>query len=180
MTELATLARPYAKAIYSLAAERNNVEAISRDLAELSALIRDEALISYMGQPRLTAAEQSEIMCRAQGNTLCAETQGLVRELAHYKRLSLLPQVNAQFVKYVQEHQGSMDVEVVSAFAMSDSDLQVMAKALCQKFNRQVTMATEVDSSLLGGVVIRSGDMVIDASIRGKIAKLRDLLNSQV
>ncbi len=180
MTELATLARPYAKAVYALAVERQNIDAISRDLAELSALIRDESLISYIGQPRLTAAEQSEILCRAQGNTLTAEAQGLVRELAHYKRLSLIPHVQGQFEAYVREHLGSMDVEVISAFAMSDSDMQTMAKTLSEKFNRQVTLATEVDSSLLGGVVIRSGDLVIDASIRGKIAKLRDLLNSQV
>ena len=91
---------------------------------------------------------------------------------------ALLPEIAALFDLYKAEQEKSVDVEVTSAFALNQEQQDKLAKVLSARLNREVRLQVEEDSSLIGGVVIRAGDLVIDGSIRGKIAKLAEALKS--
>ncbi len=179
MSELATLARPYAKAYFRLALEEGQMELRSRELALLAVIIRDSSFIQYLSRPEWTAVQQADLVCRIPEEPLSSTATGLVNELAHYKRLALLPQVFVLYELYRSEAQSTMDVQVTTAFPLSDTEEAEIIRSLSVRMARTVKAHVEIDPSLMGGLVVRAGDLVIDASVRGKIARLRDTLNSQ-
>ncbi len=178
MAELTTLARPYAKAVFRLAMEQKNLAAWSDMLALLAALMRDKELAAYLSQPRWTAAEQAAALCKVAGEAVSTQAQALVGELAHYKRLTLLPYIAALYEQYRADQERSVEVQVTSAYDMTPEQTLQLQQALGSRLGRDVHIASHTDASLLGGVIVHAGDLVIDASVRGRIAKLRDSLNS--
>jgi F-type H+-transporting ATPase subunit delta len=98
--------------------------------------------------------------------------------LAANRRLSLLPEIAALFNTYRADFERTVDIEVTSAYELTDEQQQKLAQALSTKLERQVSLAASMDKSLIGGVIVRTGDMVIDASVRGKLTKLADALGS--
>jgi F-type H+-transporting ATPase subunit delta len=98
--------------------------------------------------------------------------------LAQNKRLDLLPQITVLFAGYKANFEKSVDVEVVSAFELADEMTQKLAAALGRRLEREVNVHTTTDASLLGGVLIRAGDLVIDGSVRGRLNKLATAMNS--
>jgi F-type H+-transporting ATPase subunit delta len=112
------------------------------------------------------------------GDALSAKVQNFVCVLAENKRVELLPEISTLFEQLKANQERSVDVDVVSAFAL-DSDLQQrLAQALRSKLQREVTINASVDTSLLGGVLVRAGDVVIDGSVRGRLAKLAQAMTS--
>ena len=98
--------------------------------------------------------------------------------LAENRRLALLAEIAALFDTYRADLERTVDIEVTAAFELTDEQQQKLAQALSKKLERQVSLAASLDKSLIGGVIIRTGDMVIDASVRGKLNKLADALGS--
>ncbi len=98
--------------------------------------------------------------------------------LAQNKRLAALPEIAALYETLKSQKEQSVDVEITSAFALSDEQASKLAASLKQKLGREVNVTTAEDKSLVGGVIIRAGDLVIDGSVRGKLAKLAEKLNS--
>ena len=98
--------------------------------------------------------------------------------LASNKRLEALPAIRELFDEMRAEAEGELEVEVTAAFALSPTQTQSLAKTLTEKLTRQVNLTCTVDPALIGGAVIRAGDLVIDASVRGKLGKLGATLNS--
>lgn len=110
---------------------------------------------------------------------LCNEgTSNLLVVLSENERFALLPEISAQFELLKAEHDKSADVVVTSAFALSDAQQNTLAVKLSAKLDRAVTLTVNVDSALIGGVIIRAGDLVIDDSVRGKLSKLAEAMNS--
>ncbi|NNM52073.1 MAG: F0F1 ATP synthase subunit delta [Pseudomonadales bacterium] len=178
MAELTTLARPYAKAVFRLALEQKNLAEWSDVLALLAAFMHDKELAAYLSQPRWTAAEQAAALCKVAGEAVSPQAQALVGELAHYKRLTLLPYIAALYEQYRADQERSVEVQVTSAYDMTPEQTLQLKQALGRRLGREVHIASHTDASLLGGVIVHAGDLVIDASVRGRIAKLRDSLNS--
>ena len=98
--------------------------------------------------------------------------------LANYKRLSLLPEIERLFDELKSERERSVNVVVNSAFPLDSAAEQKLATVLKQKLQREVSVETTVDESLLGGVLIKAGDVVIDGSVKGRLAKLAEAMNS--
>ena len=90
----------------------------------------------------------------------------------------MLPEIYAQFAQYKANQEKTVDVEVISAFDLADSARDKLAEVLGKKLERQVEVQTSTDSNLLGGVLIRAGDLVIDGSVRGRLNKLAEAMNS--
>ncbi len=178
MAELITLARPYAKAVFRLALEHDALAAWSRALGVLTAILADARVAQRLTQPGLTAAAQAEFLADIAGDAIDAEQRRLLAELTRYKRLTLLPQVAELFEIYKAEREHKVEVEVVSAFAIDTADREALGLALQRQLGREVHIHVRQDADLIGGVVVHAGDLVIDASLRGRIAKLRDSLNS--
>jgi F-type H+-transporting ATPase subunit delta len=177
MAELSTLARPYAKAAFEYALESNQLQAWSKMLTLTAAVSEQDKVAELLASPEATSSELADTFVNLCGDQLDQKAANFIGELAHHKRLSLLPQINEQFEALKALQQQVVDVEVSSAFELDDSQVQTLAGKLKVSLNREVQMHTQVDKDLLGGVLIRAGDLVIDGSVRGKLAKLAEVMN---
>lgn len=178
MAELSTLARPYAKAAFNTALDNNQLDQWSTILSTLAAISEQETIRGLIANPALSAGDKARALKGVAGDVLDEGTGNLLDVLAENRRLTLLSEINEQFEALKAEHEKSADVLVTSAFSLSDSQQKTLTEKLTTKFGRKVSLTVNVDESLIGGVVIKSGDLVIDDSVRGKLAKLAEAMNS--
>lgn len=172
MAELSTLARPYAKAAFEYAFANNDLGGWSTQLATAAVVSENAALKKLLSSPSLTAERRAKTLLDVCGDALGGKVQNFVRVLAENKRLELLPFIFEQFEQLKANQEKTVDVDVVSAFALEGELTQKLAQALRGKLQREVNVNASVDAALLGGVVIRAGDVVIDGSVRGRLEKL--------
>ena len=131
-----------------------------------------------LDDPALTSEQQARALNDVCGDATSSEMKNFVSILATNKRLGLLPEIQAQFELFKANREKSVDVEVISAFDLGDSLVDRLAGVLRSKLEREVNVSTSTDKSLLGGVLIRAGDTVIDGSVRGRLNKLAEAMNS--
>lgn len=178
MAELSTLARPYAKAAFEYAREHGALAQWSEQLTVAALVATDAGMDAVLGNPSLTSEQQARIMIDVCGDALGAQAQNFISILAANKRLDLLPEILSRFELFKANQEKSIDVEVISAFDLADAMAQKLADVLGKKLEREVKVSTSTDNDLLGGVLIRAGDLVIDGSVRGRLNKLAEALNS--
>ncbi|MFT5709486.1 MAG: F-type H+-transporting ATPase subunit delta [Halioglobus sp.] len=178
MAELSTIARPYAKAAFEYARENSSLTQWAEQLAIVAAVMADESMEAVLGNPGMTAAQQAQTLNDVCGEAISPKVQNFVVILASNKRLSLLPEIYTQFEQHKANQEKSVDVEVVSAFEVDDETKSKLAEALGKKLEREVRVSTSIDEDLIGGVLIRAGDLVIDGSVRGRLNKLSEAINS--
>jgi F-type H+-transporting ATPase subunit delta len=178
MAELSTLARPYAKAAFEFASGRDELANWSAQLATVAAVTLDPVMRQLLGDPALTAEQLAASLNEICGDAVNEQGRNFVAILAGNKRLALLPEIAALFEQYKANQEKTVDVEVVSAFALDEATQQTLAEVLTKKLEREVNVGTVVDENLIGGVLIRAGDMVIDGSVRGRLNKLAEAMNS--
>ncbi len=178
MAELSTLARPYAKAAFEYARDKQQLSQWAEQLATAAAVITDDGLKAALNDPSMTAEEQAKTLSEVCGDALGEPVRNYIAVLASNKRLALLPEIYALFMTFKANQEKTVDVEVVSAFDLADSARDKLAAVLGKKLERQVEVRTSTDRNLLGGVLIRAGDLVIDGSIRGRLNKLAAAMNS--
>lgn len=178
MAELTTLARPYAKAVFAEASEKGALDAWSSDLAALAAFAADANMAKVLVHPSLTAQQQAQALIDVCGDKLNDAAKNLVAVLAENKRLPLLPEIAALYEEFKAQLQNTVDVVVTSAFELSSEQADKLAQALKAKLQCDVRLTSEVDESLIGGAIIRAGDLVIDGSVTGKLSKLAEAMKS--
>lgn len=178
MAELSTIARPYAKAAFEYARDKGQLSQWNEELAAVAAVSLDNTMDGVLHNPALTAEQQAETLNAVCGDSLGAETRNFVVILASNKRLALLPEIHSLFAQHKANQEKSVDVEVISAFDLADETRDKLAAVLGKKLEREVKVRTSTDSNLLGGVLIRAGDLVIDGSVRGGLNKLAEAMNS--
>lgn len=178
MAELTTLARPYAKAAFEHARSANDLQTWSDMLALAAAVSQQAGMDKVLTSPGYTAEQKGDTFVTICGDQLNAQGQNFVRVLAENKRLQLLPEIRQHFDAFKANQEKSIDVDVASAFELGADVQDKLAKALSAKLDREVKVSSSVDKTLLGGVVIRAGDTIIDGSVRGRLAKLAEAMNS--
>lgn len=178
MAELTTLARPYAKAAFEHAHSRKELAAWSKMLALLAEVVQQNNVKKALANPALTASQQADILLGVCGEDLDEAAGNFVRTLAANKRLPLLTEIVGLFDALRAEVEKTLDVQVTSAFALDASATEKLKSALQKKFNCEIKVEGTVDSNLIGGVIVRAGDMIIDGSIRGRLTKLAEAMNS--
>ena len=178
MAELSTLARPYAKAAFEFAADAGDLQGWSKSLATAGAVAQQPTVIKLLSSPSSTAQQQAAAVTEICGDDLSPTGQNFIAILSENRRLQLLPQISHQFEIMKANREKAVDVDVVAAQEMDADQQQKLSDALSAKLERKVNMQVSLDKSLLGGAVIRAGDTVIDGSIRGRLTKLAESLNS--
>ncbi len=177
-SELTTIARPYARAAFSQGLdETSGLASWSRMLGMLSAAIQDETVRSNLENPLLTRAQQSGLVIDLMGEELSDHGRNFVTVLAENGRISLMTTISEIFELLKSNHEKTMDVEVTSAFDVSSEDSDKLSEALKSRLQRDVNLTASVDSTLIGGIVVRTEDTVIDNSVRGKLDRLAQVLN---
>ena len=178
MAELSTLARPYAKAAFEFAADAGDLQGWSKSLSTAGAVAEQQAVVKFLSSPNATAAQQAAAVNDICGDALSVTGQNFIAILSENRRLQLLPHISQQFEIMKANREKAVDVEVVSAYELDAVQQEKLSDALGAKLKRNINMQVSFDKSLLGGAVIRAGDTVIDGSIRGRLAKLAESLNS--
>ncbi len=176
MAELSTLARPYAEAVFRLAREKNVLGEWSERLAMLAAVASDAQMQAVIADPNTSAARAAELI----GSITDAGEAGksLLTVLAGNDRLTLLPEISAQYEVLKAEAEGVLEATIVSALEMSEAQKADLMAALKARFGRDVEATVEVDASLIGGAVITVGDQVIDGSVKGRLQKMAAALTA--
>ena len=172
MTDKTTIARPYARAAFAAAQAHGYLAAWSEALHTAAAVITDPRIGSLLGNPRVTAKQLAGLVIDIGGGKLGAQWNELVLTLAQNRRLALLPQIATLFDALKDEAQGTVDVTVTAATALDAQQQQTLTAALARRLKREVRLHSEVDAALIGGAVIRAGDLVIDGSLRTRLERL--------
>lgn len=178
MAELTTLARPYAKAAFEYARDKQALAEWSEQIATAARVSTDPRIKALLQDPADAGQRQADVLADVCGDALGGDVRRFLSVLAQNKRLLLLPQISALFTNFKADHEKSVEVEVVSAFELEDEMTQSLVAALSKRLERKVNVHTTTDASLLGGVLIKAGDLVIDGSLRGRLNKLAAALNS--
>lgn len=177
MAEFTTAARPYAKAAFELAQELDRFEPWSEMLTFMAAVAHDPTMRAVLDSPSLTNKQAADIFTSVCKEQLDQQGENFVKLLAENSRLTILPEIAALFAFYRSEAEGKMDAEVVSAQRLTEKELAAITVALEKRLGRNVVVTAGTDPTLLGGAIIRAGDLVIDGSIRGKLDKLAAALS---
>lgn len=178
MSENVTAARPYAKAIFELAKKGASFDVWSERLKFLSAVVADEKVAAVLDQPNSTATERAALIEKIAGDKLDGEAVNTVRLLAENGRLGSMGSIATLFDKYRAEDEGTLEATVISAQALDDTYRDKLAQSLERKFNKKINIVNTIDESLIGGAIIRAGDVVIDGSVKGKLAQLGSNLSA--
>jgi F-type H+-transporting ATPase subunit delta len=178
MAERATIARPYAKAAFEYARDQKAIERWSHGLGIAAAVVADPRVAALSKNPQMTIADLVSLVTEIEGPKPDPALRNFVHVLAENHRLLLLPEIAAHFEQLRSAVENTVDVEVVSAVPLDAAQADKLKQALSTRLKRQVRMRTAVDSALLGGAVVRAGDLVIDGSLKGRLERLATDLGS--
>jgi F-type H+-transporting ATPase subunit delta len=178
MAEAATIARPYAKAAFMSARDSKALADWSKALHLGAGLVADARIADLLTSPKLSEDQIVSMFAGLGGPGIDAHWQNFVRLLAVYKRLEVLPAISDRYEILRAEYEREVDVQVTSAVPMTTEQQSKLAASLKTRFKREVRMTTAVDASLMGGAVIRAGDLVIDGSIKGRLERMASELAS--
>jgi F-type H+-transporting ATPase subunit delta len=172
MAETATTARPYALAAFTAARDAQALAGWSAFLGNASAVITDARVRPLIGNPRVVTGQLVEFVLDLVGATGNAAQGNFLRLLAENRRLALLPAIVAQYEVLRAAAEGQADVQVVAAMPLTPEQEQRLGAALQQRLKRKVRLHVEIDAGLIGGAIVRHGDLVFDGSLRGRLGRL--------
>ena len=172
MASNASVARPYAQAVFELAGEAGVYEAWSDTLAVLSAVAKDSDFAALLHDPRITRQQVSGLLTDLSAEKLPEGGENFVRLLVRNNRVEALPDISRQYELFVAVARKSINAEVVTALALNEDQKARLSTALEQRLGCSVSLAETIDEKLLGGAVLKAGDLVIDGSAAGRIQKL--------
>ena len=172
MAEKATVARPYAKAAFAHARDKNTLDAWSGWLGTARAVVMSAEFKAFESSPGVGRQQLKELVASVCGDALDANARSLLDLLAENGRIDYLPEIAVHFDELKAEHQNVADVEVVSAAELNDAQRERLTQALRARLRRDVRLHCTVDPALIGGAVVRSGDMLIDGSLANKLQRL--------
>lgn len=174
MAEYATIARPYAKALFELAEQKAQIESWSQQLGVLAHVAARSDVASIIGDPVKSARQHADDLLAIAGaaTPLDDYLQNAVRVISENKRLSALSEISAQFNTMMLAKKNYQEAVIYSAFPMTEAQFSKITSDLEQRFNTKLHARLEIDPSLIGGIKIEMGDQVLDMSVQAKLNKL--------
>ena len=172
MADKLTVARPYARAAFAEARGEDRLAPWSQALKVAAQVVKDPRVEGLLDNPRVTVSELAELVIGIAGPDLGKHGENFVRTLAANRRLAYLPEISAQFEVLKDAAQGVADVTVTSAAALDAAEQKKLAAALEKRLKRKVRLHTEVDPGLIGGAIVRAGDLVIDGSLSTRLERI--------
>lgn len=186
MATLLTTARPYAVAAFEIAKSANQLALWSTVLKQLSIAVSDDHLKSLIKNPLFDDAQLLEILTsvlHAVSGNGSAETQqsfsNFIQLLAEKKRLALLPEISTLFEEATAKKSGCLSLMVTSAYEMDDEQKRKTEERLAKKLNSKLKIVFSVDKAIIGGLLVRSGNWVLDDTVKGKLNRLRSAIGGR-
>lgn len=172
MEDASALARPYGLAAFKQAEEEGNIQEWNKMLKLLVQIMQDATMRGLIANPKVNDQQVAELIIDVGGDGLSKTAGNLVRVLAENERLGEMAGIAAIYEQERDRIEGRSHVDVTSAFALSDTQQQSIADSMRKRLGNEIDVSVSVDKALIGGVIIRSGDTVIDASLRGRLSQL--------
>jgi F-type H+-transporting ATPase subunit delta len=177
MAEAITIARPYANAAFALAQDNNELKAWSDFLAILAQAVSEPEVQSIITSPAITDEQVITLLTDVAGESKTKDGHNFLALLAENKRLQLLTYIAELYEELREEAEQTMTADVTSARELTPEQEAKISAALKTRLGRDVTLNTTIDESLLGGAIIRAGDLIIDGSALGKLNRLANAIN---
>lgn len=171
MAELATIARPYAEALFK--ASLSDLDAAALWVEELEAIAKNPQLLQFSDNPNVTAAQVFDLVAGVAQRPLPAMAQNFLRTVIENGRLSALPQIAAQFRAMKNAQSGSSDAVVYSAFAIDSAALADLGATLEQRFSHKLNVSVQLQPELIGGIRVVVGDEVLDTSVKARLEQMK-------
>ena len=178
MADAITIARPYARAVFEVAVAEGRLEHWSDLLKGLGQVLGDSKMDAVLHDPQLGSGKVAGVIFEALAGRLDDQSQNFIRLLAEYGRLDVLPEIGERYEALRAEAERTVDVDVSSAAPLTDEYRDHLTNALRKRLGRDVRLHCHIDESLIGGAVIRAGDLVIDGSLRGRLDQLTTVVKS--
>ena len=176
MAELATIARPYAEALYKASA--NDLASVSVWLDELAAFAANAQLQQFADSPKVTATQVYELIAGMVKASLSTHAKNFLRTVIENGRLSALPEIAAQYRSLKNATSGSSDAVVFSAFAIDKAALAEVSAVLEAKFGRKLNVTVALQPELIGGIRVVVGDEVLDTSVKARLEQMKVALTA--
>ncbi len=176
MSAQITLARPYAKAIYEHAKPANKVQQWSQWLEYLEALTTNAEMDAFIQSPKSSKSKIVEVLIDIAGTAVDDEARNLIKLLTMNKRLAIVPDIRALFEQYRANDEGSVNVQVTVPYPLEEDERKAVVAALQTTLDKTIDIETTVDPSIIGGIVIKAGDQIIDGSVLGNLNRLERIL----
>jgi F-type H+-transporting ATPase subunit delta len=172
VSEYHTIARPYAQAVFELAKDSDDFQSWSPALALLAALAENSEIRELVQNPRVDNAALAQLFEDICGDKLFDQAQSFLRLIIGNERVFSLPNIASQFETLRAEAEGTIDAELITAQPVTDAQRLEITESLSRRLGREVNLRVTENTALIGGAVLRAGDMVIDASVKGRLQKL--------
>jgi F-type H+-transporting ATPase subunit delta len=172
MADKLTIARPYARAAFEEAHANGGLAPWSQALQTAAQVVRDPRVETLLGNPHVSSQELAQLVSGIAAAKLGEEGANFVRMLADNRRLAYLPEISTLFDTLKDEADGVADVTVTSAAALDEAQRQKLTAALERRLKRKVRLHCDIDPELIGGALLRSGDLVIDGSLRTRLDRI--------
>ena len=172
MAENSTIARPYAQAAFDIAKEKSDLKSWSDMLQLIAAVTSDTVMSDMISNPSIERETVVDIIVDVCGDRLNDLAKNFVKVLADNGRLNIVTEIALGYEEHRAEAEKTVEAEVTSAFPLSDTQIKSMTEALKKRLGREVTLNTSVDETIVGGAIIRAGDLMIDGSVSGQLDKL--------
>ncbi len=176
MAELATIARPYAEALFKAAQADLNVAAVWLD--ELAEIAKNGQLQQFASNPKVTSAQVFDLMAGVMKAALPEQGKNFLRTVIDNGRLEALPEIAALFRGLKNAKSGLSDAVVYSAFPIDAAALADVAAALEKRFSRKLNVSVELDAELIGGIRVVVGDEVLDTSVKARLEQMKVALTA--
>ena len=172
MADKTTVARPYAKAAFEQASEDKRLVQWSEALRRAAAVVQDPRVANLLGNPQVTPVQLAQLVIDIAGPRLDEDERNFVNTLAQNRRLAYLPEISALFDQLKDQAEGVVDVTVTSAAPIDAAQQRALSTALERKLKRSVRLHCATDPALIGGAVLRAGDLVIDGSVLARLNRI--------
>ncbi len=177
MQEKLTIARPYAQAAFEQARDDSSIAAWSAALTRLATIVSDPDMDRVIADPRINKVRVIDLICELGDSIFSPRIRNFIRLLSEGRRLNIAPEISALFEDMKATEENVANVEVVSAFELDGSERDRIAAAIEQRLNKEIRITERIDRDLIGGAVVRVGDLVYDVSLHGGLTQLTNLFN---
>ena len=171
MAELATIARPYAEALFQTT--KNDLQATAAWLDELASIAGNEQLLQFASNPKATSEQVMGVVKGVAKSQLSAAADNFLRTVIDNGRLSALPEMAVQYRAHVNAQSGSSDAVVYSAFEIAPAALADVTALLQKRFGRTLHVKVEIEPELIGGIRVVVGDEVLDTSVKARLDQMK-------
>ncbi len=178
MDDLTTIARPYAAAVFSLAEQEEQLAKWSEQLGFLAAVVEDRDMQTFLSNPKITDDQMVEVMLGVAEGQLTHSGVNFVKVLGENQRMMAMVAISERFETLKARAEAKVEVDVYSAYALNAKAQKVIEDSMAKRLGSDVIVNKHIDRDLIAGVVIKAGDQVIDASVRGRLESLAQELSA--